>query len=236
MGKSPRRLCNVSDYGFNFFPPPHAGGGCAQSAPVGASISSLRASQPPPPRLRAVPLHRAYARSPSTALVRGRMLTRRQENRAAFAETDARIILFGAKAFEDDLVAVLDEAALLTGRQRDRLAPARGKLKKAAPAFLLRPGHGAGADEIAGDKIAAVAGVMRDHLRHGPIRRRERGTGEPLRRRAGAPHGFGRKVGFERDVEAAMRLVVGIGEIRQRRRIALRPRESGGAERRQRLP
>ncbi len=32
-----------------------------------------------------------------------------------------------------------------------------------------------------------------------------------------------------------MRLVVGVGEIRQRRRIALRPRESGDAERRQRL-
>src|SRR6478735_8833326 len=64
----------------------------------------------------------------------------------------------------------------------------------------------------------------------------ERSARQPLRRRAGAPHGFGRKVGFERDVEAAMRLVVGVGEIRQRRRIALRPRESGGAKRRQRLP
>ena len=130
--------------------------------------------------------------APSTALtrgplpphfVRGRMLTRRQQHRAAFAEADARIILFGAKAFEDDLVAVLDEAALLAGRQRDRLAPARGKFEEAAPAILLRPGHGARADEIADDEIAAVAGVMRDHLRHGPIRRRERSAGQ----RAAAP-------------------------------------------------
>ena len=98
-------------------------------------------------------------------------LTRRQEYGAAFAETDARIILFGAKAFEDDLVAILDKAALLAGRQRDRLAPARGELEEAAPAILVWPGHGARAEEIADHKIAAVAGVIRQPPRNDGRRR-----------------------------------------------------------------
>src|SRR5215472_14916187 len=117
--------------------------------------------------------------------VQGRMLPRRQQHNAAFAEADARIILFGAKAFEDDLVTILDEAALLAGRQRDRLPPARREFEEASPACLLRPRHSAGADEIADDKIAAVAGVMGYHLRHGPIRRCKRGARQPLWRRAG---------------------------------------------------
>ena len=57
--------------------------------------------------------------------------------------------------------------------------------------------------------------------------------------RAGAvpflPHGLGRKIGFERDVEPAVGLIVRVGEIRQRGRIAFGPRISRGAERRQRL-
>ena len=84
------------------------------------------------------PLHRAYARSPPPHFVRGRMLTRRQQHRAAFAEADARIILFGAKAFEVDLVAVLDEAgAVPPVVSAIGLAPARSKFEEAAPAILV---------------------------------------------------------------------------------------------------
>src|SRR5580704_11349858 len=84
-------------------------------------------------------------------------LPRRQQNGAAFAETDARIILLGAITLEDDLVAVLDEAALFAGRQRNRLAPARGQFEKTAPAVFFRSGHRARADQIADDEITAVA-------------------------------------------------------------------------------
>src|ERR1700719_4533409 len=78
--------------------------------------------------------------------MRGRKLPRRQHHRAAFAEADARIPFPRTKAAEDDLVAVLDETALLAARHFDRLAPAGGELKETAPAFLLRAGNGAGAE------------------------------------------------------------------------------------------
>src|SRR6202030_4535716 len=94
---------------------------------------------------------------------------RRQNHRTAFAEADARITGLSAKAAEDDLIAVLDEAALLAARQFERLAAARGELEEAAPARFLRARYGARSDQIADLEIAAVAGLMRDHLRDGPI-------------------------------------------------------------------
>ena len=132
-------------------------------------------------------------------------------------------------------VAVLDEAALLAARHRDRLAAARGKFKQAAPASFVGAGDGARADQVAGQEIAAIRGVMRHHLRHRPVHHRERGLGEAERRRARAPHRLRRHVGFERDVEAALRAICGVVEMRQRRRIALRPCEGGGAERQERF-
>src|SRR5579864_870279 len=62
---------------------------------------------------------------------------RRQYNCAAFAEADARIAGFGAKAAEDDLVAVFDEAALLATGQFERIAAARGEFEQAAPARIV---------------------------------------------------------------------------------------------------
>jgi hypothetical protein len=76
---------------------------------------------------------------------------------------------------------------------------------------------------------------MRNHLRHGPIDRSERGLGEPERRGAVAPHRLGGEIGFEIDVEAAIRPVAGVVKMRQRRRIAFGPRERRGVERRQRF-
>src|ERR1700674_5094511 len=92
-----------------------------------------------------------------------RRLARRQNHGAAFAEADPRTAVFGAKAAEDDLVAVFDEAALLATRQLDRFAAARGEFQKAAPARFLRTRDRAGSDQIADLEVAAVAGVMRDH-------------------------------------------------------------------------
>src|SRR5580692_10465073 len=94
---------------------------------------------------------------------------RRRDHAAALAEADAgaaRAIAVGA---EDDLVAVLQEAARLAVRQGDRIAAARGELEQAAAALVLRPRAGAAAHEVADLEVAAVAGVMRDHLRDRPV-------------------------------------------------------------------
>src|ERR1700691_1556864 len=114
--------------------------------------------------------------------------SRRQDHRAAFAEADARKARLGAKAAGDDLGAVLDETALVAGRHWDRLASARREFEETAPARFVRAGTGARAEEVADREIAAVAGMMGDHLRDGPVRCRERRLGETLRRGAGATH------------------------------------------------
>src|SRR3984893_10025276 len=155
---------------------------------------------------------------------------RRQNHRAALAEADARIAGFCAKAAEDDFVAIFDEAALLAARQFERLAAARGELEETTPARFLRTRHRALSDQVADIEIAAVAGLVRDHLRDGPIHLRERGLGDTRRRGAVLAHSLGRKIGFERDVEAAVRLIIRIGKIRQRGGIAFGPRVSRGAE------
>ena len=117
----------------------------------------------------------------------------------------------------------------------NRLAAACGEFEKAAPARFFRTGNGARADEIADREIATVAGVMGDHLRDGPIGRRERGLGETHRCDAGAPHGVGRQIRLKRNVVAALCTIRCVGEIRQRRGIAFRPVERGDTERRERL-
>src|SRR6516162_3510212 len=66
-------------------------------------------------------------------------LPRRQHHRPALAETDARISGLGAEAAEDDLVAVLDETALLAGRHGQRLAAARCEFEKAAQLSFSGP-------------------------------------------------------------------------------------------------
>jgi len=111
----------------------------------------------------------------------------------------------------------------------------RGEFEEASPARSLRAGDRPGADEIAGLEVAAVAGVVCHHLRHGPIDRRERTLREAQRCSPGFPHRRARKIGLKRDVEAAMGAVLRIVEIRQRRRIVGGPRRRRDTERRQRL-
>ena len=64
---------------------------------------------------------------------------------------------------------------------------------------------GARSHQVANFKIAAAAGVVREHLRNGPVDRRKRRVGEPKRRRAFATHFLGREIRFHRDIEAALR-------------------------------
>src|SRR5207302_1520 len=88
---------------------------------------------------------------------------------------------------------------------------------RAATARCFRAGDRAESEEIADLEIAAIAGVMRDHLRDGPVEKRGRGLRQAMRRHAVAAHRFGCEIGFERDVESALRTILRIVEMRQRR-------------------
>src|SRR5438876_8578780 len=103
------------------------------------------------------------------SMVMRRSCPRRRDDGAAFAEADAGAAGAGAMGAEDHLVAVLEEGARLAVRQLDRVLAARRDLEQAAAAFVLRPRAGAGAHEVADRKVAAGAGVMRHHLRNGPV-------------------------------------------------------------------
>src|SRR5262249_4912588 len=143
--------------------------------------------------------------------------SRGQDQPAALAEADAGAARTLATGAEDHLVAVLKERARLVVRKRDRLAAPQPGLERAAPALVLRAGAGAGRLEIADLEIAAVAGVMRHHLRHRPVDRRERSMAQSERLFARSAHLLGCEQDLERDVDPAARLVGGVGEMRQRR-------------------
>src|SRR5215469_14854154 len=116
---------------------------------------------------------------------------------------------FGAKAAEGNFIAIVEETARLSVRQYERLRTAGGQFEKTAPTRWLRPGYGAGADQVADLKIAAIAGVMRDHLRESPVHQRGRALRQTLRRHAVlAQHCRGCEISVQRDVQSALRAVL----------------------------
>src|SRR3954471_21000288 len=138
----------------------------------------------------------------------------RRDRGAAFAEADAGgAVVAAAKRAEHHLVAVLEECALLSVLQRDRLRAARGDFQEAAAAVVLRARAGAGADEVADLQVAAAGRMVSDHLRHGPVDGRKRAAAQPERFFAGRTHFLGCEKTLERDVEPAARAVPGRIEI-----------------------
>src|SRR5207237_3274334 len=71
---------------------------------------------------------------------------------------------------ENDLVAVLQICAGLAGVQRNRALPGMAELVETSPAFLRRSRDRAASENVTGQQITAAASVMRDELRHGPLR------------------------------------------------------------------
>src|SRR5258708_6565060 len=136
---------------------------------------------------------------------------------------------------QDDLVAPFEEATRLPRSERERLAATLGQLQQAAEALARRAADGAGAEEVAGVKIAAAAAVMRDELRHGPVELGAVGLRQALRRQPLAAHRLGEEERLERDVERAGTLVRLIPEIVERLGVAGRPLRLGLAERRERF-
>src|SRR5271163_4074173 len=90
-------------------------------------------------------------------------------NAAAFAEADAGEAGFFAVGAEDDFVAVQKEGALFAVGELDWVGSALGDFEEAALRAWVWAGDGSAGEEIAFDQIAAVAGVVGDHLGECPI-------------------------------------------------------------------
>src|SRR5579884_2481106 len=95
--------------------------------------------------------------------------SRRDNRAAALAQPDAAETGTFAPAAQDHFIAVFKEGALLATPKRDRLLPAFSQLQQTARAFAFRTGNGAAGQQIAGAQIAAVAGMVRDHLCRSPV-------------------------------------------------------------------
>src|SRR4051794_24612770 len=135
---------------------------------------------------------------------------RRQNGAAAFAEADGDIAVALGLGAEHHGVAILEEAPLLAIRQRDRLAAALGDLQQRAEAVLGGGGDGAAAEEVARHQVAAAAGVVRQHLREGPVE--VAGVGQREAERPALP---GDQRDLHRQVERALRLVFLVPQVVQ---------------------
>src|SRR3954466_15951776 len=94
---------------------------------------------------------------------------RRQHGAPALAEADRREALSAGAGAQEHLVAVLEKASLFTGLEAHRPLSTLGGFEQAAAASLIGCRDRARAEEIARPEIAAVAGVVRNHLRDRPI-------------------------------------------------------------------
>ena len=94
----------------------------------------------------------------------------RQDDASALTEADA----LEARAFtitaQDHLIAILQKAPLFAARQLNRFSPARGQFDQTALTFFRCARHGAASQQIAGAQVAAVARVVREHLRERPVK------------------------------------------------------------------
>src|ERR1043166_2829797 len=140
----------------------------------------------------------------------GRLDSRRCNSSSALAEPDARVAAPLAVAAQDHLVAVLEKRALLAAGKRERLGAPPGALEETSPRFLGLTGHRTAGEKIAGAKVAAVARVMGEQLRDGPVHVGEAADAHAKRLGALGAHALGRQADLERDVETgAIRVVLG---------------------------
>src|ERR1700722_19723150 len=91
----------------------------------------------------------------------------------------------------------------------------------------------AGAEQIATAQIAAIDGVMRQHLRDAPVGMAETAMRQPYRTRARGAHGGGLEQYFELNIECAAGARAAAVEIGERLRLirAASPRYAIGVER-----
>ena len=120
-----------------------------------------------------------------------------------------------APAAEDHLVAVGEERPPFARRKLHGLRAAPGEFEQAAARALLRPRHGAAAEQVAGPQVAAVARMVREQLADCPVHRLERARRQPDGGDRGRAHRRGAQPHLERDPEPAARTVARIVEVRQ---------------------
>ena len=130
-------------------------------------------------------------------------LTRSHNTCTALAETDRNVSVALGARLEDNFVAVIEILAAFTIRQPKRLP----MLQQAGPALVGGARDRAAAQQVAGLQIAAVAGVVRDHLREAPIRIFEIRRDYTGRRIARFEHARGRKEDLQIDVDSAFRAI-----------------------------
>src|SRR3954470_13322475 len=99
----------------------------------------------------------------------GAAVLRRPDLAAARAEAQGPTSLAAGYGVKDHRVAVLQETPFLARGEPDRVFAAAGGFEQAAEARVLGRGDRARSEQVARPQIAAVGGVVRDHLRHGPI-------------------------------------------------------------------
>jgi hypothetical protein len=124
-----------------------------------------------------------------------------------------------AKTAQDDLVAVLEYGAGFAVGEGDGLFAATCELDQAAGGFFGFVGDGAGGKQVAGEQVAAIAGVVGDELGGGPPELAEVGLAEAVWGLVGGAHGWGQQVGFDRQVDGAGVLgvwITGVQEIGER--------------------
>src|SRR5580700_8241252 len=97
-------------------------------------------------------------------------MRRREHGASALAETYACRAFAAAVPTQNDFVTVFQEPSALAVRQVQGLRATVCELEQASPTRLVRTRYGSGPEQVTRDQVAAVAGVMRNHLRDRPIR------------------------------------------------------------------
>ena len=97
--------------------------------------------------------------------------------------------------------------------------------------MIIRGGNGAGAEQIARAKVATIRGVVRHHLRGGPVHVGRRSATEAMGRLPGRAHLRGDEPGFEFDGIGTGLLIGCEPQIGKWSGIFRRPRRLSDAER-----
>lgn len=97
------------------------------------------------------------------------LLVCRKNSSATFAKADAGVAFALAPAAKDDFVAVFEEFALFAVGELEGFGAAFSSLEQAAGRVRRGAGDGSGGEQVAGAEVAAVAGVVGEHLGGSPV-------------------------------------------------------------------
>ena len=100
---------------------------------------------------------------------------RRDYETRTLTEADPRGAFALQVSAKDDLISIMEEFSFLSSRKNNWLSTATGQLEHASLRARFGARNSAAGEEIPGPEIAAVAGVMREHLSWGPVHVRQRG-------------------------------------------------------------